>query len=72
MSEELKKIDVTFLRAPGNEVIKERLQNRGHKRLKFTSLQTFIKRNNEIEGFLLKRYPNLCAELKVSEYAQDI
>ena len=60
ISEELKNINVIFLKSPGFEVIKERLKIRGHKRLKFLSLNTFIRRNDEIEDILIKRYSDLC------------
>ena len=72
ISDELRRVNVKFLKSPGSDVIRERLRNRGHKRLKFLSVDIFIKRNNEIENILLNLYPALSEELKVFEYVENI
>tara|TARA_B100001123_G_C15303890_1_gene1021943 strand:+ start:1191 stop:1793 length:603 start_codon:yes stop_codon:yes gene_type:complete len=59
ISEELKNINVIFLKSPGSGVIKERLKSRGHQRLRFLSLNAFIRRNDEIEDILIKRYSDV-------------
>lgn len=63
ISNELKRVNVRFLKSPGIDVIHERLLSRGHKRLKFLSVTHFSERNKEIEDILLDLYPNMCKEL---------
>lgn len=63
VSDELKSVQVKLLKSPGHEVIKARLITRGHKRLKFVSLNCFTKRNQDIEDILLNRYPKLCKDI---------
>ena len=72
ISDELRRVNVQFLKSPGYDVIQGRLVSRGHKRLKFLSVTCFTERNKEIEDILLNLYPNLCEELKVSEYVGNI
>ena len=64
---ELETIQVIILKSPGLDVIKDRLKNRGHKRLRFLSLDTFIQMNCKIESLLLKRYSELCQGIKIIE-----
>jgi len=70
--DELKGVNVQFLKSPGYDVIQDRLVSRGHKRLKFLSVTYFAERNKNIEDILLNLYPNLCKELKVFEYVENI
>ena len=56
-----------ILKSPGLDVIKDRLKNRGHKRLRFLSLDTFIEMNCKIESLLLRRYSELCQGIKIIE-----
>ena len=72
ISDELRRVNVQFLKSPGYDVIQNRLVSRGHKRLKFLSVAYFTERNQEIEDILLNLYPNLCEELKVFEYVGNI
>jgi hypothetical protein len=65
-ADELRTVNVQFLKSPGYGVIKDRLISRGHKRLKFLPVTCFSKRNQEIEDILLDIYPCLCKELKSS------
>jgi hypothetical protein len=65
ISEELKRIRVHYLKSPGNEVVKARLIKRGHKRLKFLSVNYFTEKNQSIEEILLILYPKLCKELDI-------
>ena len=67
IAKELLKTKVIFLKSPSQTVIKERLQRRGHKRLRYLSLNLFVERNMEIEEFLLKQYPKLCKDLRLKE-----
>jgi len=66
ISDELRRINVQFLKSPGHDVIQDRLLRRGHKRLKFVSVTCFAERNQEIEDVLLNLYPNLCKELTIN------
>ena len=63
ISDELRRVNVQFLKSPGYDVIQDRLVSRDHKRLKFLSVTCFAERNQEIEDILLNLYPNLCKEL---------
>ena len=62
---ELCRVNVIFLKSPGSDEIKARLQNRGHKRLQFISLTDFVDRNKEIEKVLIHSYSKLCLDFKV-------
>lgn len=64
---ELETIQVILLKSPGLDVIKDRLNNRGHKRLRFLSINTFIDMNYKIESLLLSRYSELCRGIKIIE-----
>jgi len=64
---ELETIQVIILKSPGLEVIENRLKKRGHKRLRFLSLNTFIDRNFKIESLLLSSYSELCLGIKILE-----
>ena len=64
---ELETIQVIILKSPGLDVIKDRLKNRGHKRLRFLSLDTFIEMNCKIESLLMRRYSELCQGIKIIE-----
>jgi len=66
-NKELLKTKVIFLKSSSQLEIKERLQRRGHKRLRYLSLNIFVERNMEIEDFLLKKYPELCKDLRIKE-----
>ena len=72
ISNELSRINVEFLKSPGHEIIKERLTLRGHKRLNFLSISFFTNRNQDIEGALLREYPNLCEDLRIIKNVGDI
>ena len=63
--EELETIQVIILKSPGLDEIKDRLKNRGHKRLRFLSLNKFIDMNYKIESLLLNRYSELCNGMKI-------
>ena len=67
IAKELLKTKVIFLKSPSQPVIKKRLQRRGHKRLRHLSLNPFVERNMQIEDFLLKKYPELCKDLRLKE-----
>jgi len=62
---ELQQVNVVFLKSPGKEKIKERLQFRGHKRLRFLSTAYFVSRNDKIEEILIHLYTNICHDFKV-------
>lgn len=64
ISVELQKTNVNYLISPGLDLIEQRLLIRGHKRLKFLLLRSFVTRINEIESNLLRYYPNLCKQFK--------
>ena len=53
---ELKDVEVIFLASPGTSIIKERLLSRGHKRLKYLGLDSFVSRNSDIESLLINKY----------------
>ena len=72
ISYELREISVNFLKSPGHEILQGRLMRRGHKRLQFITITSFVERNTEIEEVLLDSYPDLCNEFKVFEYAENI
>ena len=72
IAKELLKTKVIFLKSPSQLVIKERLQRRGHKRLRYLSLNLFVERNMEIEDFLLKKYPELCKDLRFKENVTNV
>lgn len=63
ISDELRRVNVQFLKSPGYDAIQNRLVSRGHKRLKFLSVTCFAERNQEIEDILFDLYPSLCKEL---------
>tara|TARA_Y100000768_G_scaffold358752_1_gene314775 strand:- start:385 stop:954 length:570 start_codon:yes stop_codon:yes gene_type:complete len=62
---ELQQVNVVFLKSPGLEVIKKRLQDRGHKRLKFLNISNFVDRNKEIEEILIPLYINSCKNFEI-------
>lgn len=62
---ELQQVNVVFLKSPGSEEIKQRLEDRGHKRLQFLTLSNFVDRNEEIEEILIHSYANFCKDFKV-------
>ena len=72
IAKELLKTKVIFLKSPSQLVIKERLQRRGHKRLRYLSLNLFVERNMEIEDFLLKKYPELCKDLRFKDNVTNV
>jgi len=72
ISSELQTINVYFMRSPRQDVIQSRLLSRGHKRLKFTLLSTFMSKTHEIEKVLLSQYPSLCKEFTVIEDVASI
>ena len=49
LTSELSDIEVIFLPNPGSSTIKERLKSRGHKRLKYLNVDSFMSRNRDIE-----------------------
>lgn len=53
---ELKSVEVILLPSPGTSIIKDRLKSRGHKRLKYLNLDSFVSRNNDIERLLIDKY----------------
>ena len=65
IASELRTTDVHYLRSPGYDVIHHRLLNRGHKRLKFLHLSSFIIRTEEIEEIMLAQYPKVCKKFKI-------
>ena len=65
MLNELQQVNVVFLKSPGKEKIKERLEFRGHKRLRFLPTAYFVSRNDEIEETLIHCYTNICQDFKV-------
>ena len=72
ISDELKGVNVKYLKSPGGDVIQDRLAGRGHKRLKYFSVVCFADKNREIEDILLSQYPNLCEELEIVENVGNI
>ena len=66
VTEELKRVNVHFIKSPECSVIYSRLKSRGHKRLKYMSTRGFIKRNKEIEKCMLKLYPVICNKFDIS------
>ncbi len=62
---ELQQINVVFLKSPGSEEIKQRLKDRGHKRLQFLTISNFVDRNEEIEEMLMYSYANFCKDFEV-------
>lgn len=65
ISGELTNIGVIFLRSPGKEELIKRLKKRGHKRLRFFSVDEFVVRNNKIETYLIHRYPHNCRNFRI-------
>jgi len=53
---ELKSVEVILLPSPGSSIIKDRLKSRGHKRLQYLNLDSFVRRNNDIERLLIDKY----------------
>jgi hypothetical protein len=66
LSSELKDIEIILIKSPAGNEIQNRLMNRGHKRLKFMSVETFVSRNMEIDRILRDLYPKLCKTMDVS------
>ena len=64
---ELSDIEVIFLPNPGSSTIKERLKSRGHKRLKYLNVDSFMSRNRDIECYLIDQYPHLSKNLIIFE-----
>lgn len=62
---ELKEVEVIFLPNPGTSTIKERLKFRGHKRLKYLRLDSFISRNSDIECQLIDQYTHSSKNLSI-------
>jgi len=67
ISPELQKTNVHYLTVSDLTLIEQRLIIRGHKRLKFVLLSSFVARMHEIEINLLRYYPNLCNQFKTFE-----
>ncbi|MBT7275275.1 MAG: hypothetical protein HN886_02330, partial [Woeseiaceae bacterium] len=65
IASELQTTDVHYLISPGYDVIHHRLLKRGHKRLKFLHLSSFIIRTEEIEEIMLAQYPKVCKKFKI-------
>lgn len=65
ISAELSNIGVIFLRSPGKEELTKRLKKRGHKRLRFLSIDEFVVRNNKIETYLIHLYPHNCRNFRI-------
>ena len=65
LTSELSDIEVIFLPNPGSSTIKERLKSRGHKRLKYLNVDSFMSRNRDIECHLIDEYPNLSKNLVI-------
>ena len=65
ITSELQTTDVHYLISPGYDVIHHRLLKRGHKRLKFLHLSSFIIRTEEIEEIMLAQYPKVCKKFKI-------
>ena len=63
LTSELSDIEVIFLPNPGSSTIKERLKSRGHKRLKYLNVDSFMSRNRDIECYLIDQYPHLSKNL---------
>ena len=64
ISGELTNIGVIFLKSPGKEELIKRLKKRGHKRLRFLSVDEFVVTNNKIETYLIHRYPHNCRNFR--------
>ena len=69
---ELQITNVHYLSSPGYDVINNRLLSRGHKRLTFLRLSSFVTRIREIESVLLSQYPNLCKKFRTFEDVTSI
>lgn len=72
ISNDLKTVNVLYLRSPEFKVIQNRLLSRGHLRLKFLLASAFIQRVQEIENVMLSQYPKLCNKFKVLENVTSI
>lgn len=72
ITRELKSLNVAYLSSLKDEVMYNRLLNRGHKRLKFLSLNSFIESTIKIENNLLTKYPTLCKKFKIIDNVRDL
>lgn len=69
---ELCQIDVGFLKSPIEDILVKRLSTRGHKRLKYLSIDLFLDRTAKIESALIELYPQRCKRFIFLEYAANI
>ena len=65
ISPELKGMTIQIILAPEKKIIYERLNKRGHRRLKHIPINTFVARNYEIETTILSHYPSYCQALEI-------
>lgn len=65
---ELQYLTVVLLPSPNDNILKERLKKRGHPRLMFCDIDSFIKLNQQVESFIKERYISTCLDFKVITY----
>ncbi|MFS1867042.1 hypothetical protein [Vibrio breoganii] len=65
----LAQTNVKYIKAESDFQLKERLQQRGHDRLKFLSVSEFIALNRSVEVCVLSEYPNVCLTFEVVKNA---
>lgn len=63
--EELSCIDVVYLLNEEDEILIERLSQRGHSRLNFMEKEDFLNKNRIIERFVLENYNQYCSSFKI-------
>ena len=63
---ELRSVEIIFIRSPDLITLRERMLSRGHKRLAFIGIDEFLKKNAEIELCLLERYPTICKKININ------
>jgi hypothetical protein len=61
----LKNISVKYIYLENDHFLRERLGLRGHARLKFESIDNFIKKNRKVETHLLSMYPVFCNTFEI-------
>ena len=72
ITRELRCLNVNYLSPLEVDVMYDRLLKRGHKRLKFLSLNSFIKSTSKIEDTLLVHYPILCKKFQILKNVRDL
>lgn len=63
---ELKGLVVRLVVAPNQKVLRTRLISRGHKRLKYVSIDDFLRQNCKVETTIRESYPRVCLYTELS------